>query len=347
MTDTEDRLLAETAMLVRPEVLTRLLRENFGTDDDVVITGRAQSGSSNVTAFVSFGSRELVVRRPPAGELLPTAHDMGREYAFISALHGSAVPVAEPVLQCTDPSLIGAPFYVMERVQGYVLHGGAPDDLHEPDNLRHLCVSAITTLSMLHAVDWTDLRLPGRPDGYLARQIKRWSSQLELTATAKRLDGIDRLTAWITSHVPPDVPATIVHGDYGLHNLLFHRDDHTVAAVMDWEMATLGDPMADLSWFLGGWVAPVDGQFGNPANYIVAWPGALSQDEMYAHYADLTGRDVSNLAFYQAFNAWKGIVILEGLYSTYLNGHAANDSVEAFAEVVPARIEGVLTDLKI
>jgi aminoglycoside phosphotransferase (APT) family kinase protein len=347
VTDVEDPLLAETSALVRPETLTKLLQEHFGTNDQVVITGRAQSGSSNVTAFITFGERRLVVRRPPAGDLLPTAHDMAREYKFLAALHGSVVPVARPILYRDDAGLIGAPFYVMERVEGYVLQQMIPDSLHDPENLRRLCVSAITTLAALHDLDRTGLDLPGRPDGYLQRQVARWSSQARLTPTATRLVGLDRLTEWVRSHIPEDVDATIVHGDYGLHNLLFGAGDNTVAAVMDWEMATLGDPLADLTWFLGGWVASPDGQSGNPANDVVSWPGALSQCEMYGLYTELTARKIANLDFYRAFNSWKGIVILEGLYSTYLNGHAANASVARFADTVPAQLQRTLTDLQI
>ncbi len=347
MTEVGDPLLAETSALVRPGPLTELLRRHFGTKDEVVITGRAQSGSSNVTAFIAFGDRQLVVRRPPAGSLLPTAHDVGREYRFIAALHGSAVPVARPILYCDDASIVGSQFYVMERVDGYVLQQRIPDSLRDPKNLTDLCTSAVTTLAVLHDVDWRGLDLPGRPDGYLHRQVARWSSQARLTPTANRLIGLDRLTEWVTSHIPDSLEATIVHGDYGLHNLLFREGDNTVAAVMDWEMATLGDPLADLTWFVGGWMASPDGESGNPANDVVAWPGALSQAEMYDLYSELTGRQISNLDFYRAFNSWKGIVILEGLYSTYLNGHAANASVARFAHTVPARLEQTLTDLKI
>jgi aminoglycoside phosphotransferase (APT) family kinase protein len=347
VTEVVDTLLAETSALVRPEVLTELLQKHFGTDDQVVVTGRAQSGSSNVTAFIAFGEKQLVVRRPPAGELLPTAHDVGREYRFLAALHGSPVPVARPILYCDDAGVIGSPFYVMERVDGYVLQQRIPDSLRDPANLTRLCTSAMTTLAVLHGVDWRGLDLPGRPDGYLQRQVARWSSQIRLTPTATRLVGLDRLTEWVTSHVPETFDATIVHGDFGLHNILFRDSDNTVAAVMDWEMATLGDPLADLTWWVGGWNPSPDGQSGNPANDVVAWPGALSQADMYKLYTELTGRPLSNLDFYRAFNSWKGIVILEGLYSTYLNGHAANSSVARFAHTVPAQLERTLNDLKI
>ena len=336
--------------LLQPAELEALLRRTLESDDHLVVEGRALSGSSNVTVFVSFGGRRLVVRRPPPGELLPTSHDMLREHAFLVALQGSAVPVATPVVAVEDPAVIGAPFYVMERVDGFVIQNDIPDELHAPETLRQLCEAAVDTLADLHAIDWRGLDLPGRPDGYLQRQLKRWTTQLSLTPSASRLDGIDRLTQWVQNNVPPDTETTIVHGDFGLHNLLFQLDGSggaRVGAVMDWEMATLGDPLADLSWFLGSWGGAGAGRSGNPANVVTDWPGALTHEEMFARYAERSGRLQAHADFYRAFSAWKGIVILEGLYSAFIDGNAANPSVARFREQVPTQLAQILAEFGI
>ena len=324
---------------VEREPLERFLRQALGGDGPLDIRGRALSGSSNITVFVRWAGEELVLRRPPTGELLPTAHDMMREAAFLEALAGSAVPIPRLRVKCEDATVLGAPFYVMDRVEGIVAQQGEPGRLREPAMLRASCENVVDVLAALHAVDWTGLGLPGRPQGYLVRQVARWSGQLALTESARRLRRLDEVTRWVTAHVPDQRETTIVHGDYGLHNLILDPEAPKVRAILDWEMATLGDPLADLVWFLQGWGVVKPPGVGNPANYLTTWPGAPTRREMIERYQATTGRSVENELFYRVFSTWKGIIVTEGLYSAYLRGNAANPAVARFEAEVPAQVD--------
>ena len=325
--------------LIAPERLEPFLKDALGGDGPLVVEGRSLSGNSNITAFIRFGDEQLVVRRPPPGDLLPSAHDMMREVRFLDVMAGTAVPAARVRASCEDPALLGAPFYVMERKHGRVLQDGEPAHLRDPAVLGRLCDEAIDVLAAIHAVEWRGRDLPGRAGGYLARQFKRWSGQQSLTPSAKRLVGLDQVTAWIGDNLPEDGETTIVHGDYGLHNMIVGADTPEVVAVLDWEMATLGDPLADLVWFLQGWGAA---DTGNPATYVTAWPGARSRDEMLARYARQTGRSLRNELFYRVFSTWKGIIVTEGLYSDHLGGRPSTPLVARFETQNPARVQVAL-----
>jgi aminoglycoside phosphotransferase (APT) family kinase protein len=326
--------------LLRPERLQRYLRQALGRDDDLVIEGRALSGSSNVTAFVRFGDERLVVRRPPAGDLLPTAHDMLREVSFLRAFAGSEVPVARVLASCEDADVIGAPFYAMDRVDGIVLQQEEADYLRDPEAMSRLSAALVDVLINIHALPWQGLNLPGRPTGYLQRQVERWTKQLALTPSATRLVGLDEVTSWVQANVPSQGETTVVHGDYGLHNLILDPRAPRIAAVLDWEMATLGDPLADVVWFLQDWGrVRKSGGVGNPANYVTHWPGAWTREQMLQRYADGTGRSLSDEHFYRVFSTWKGIIVTEGLYSAYLEGNAANPTVVRFETEVPSQVE--------
>ncbi|HEY2750234.1 phosphotransferase family protein [Phenylobacterium sp.] len=319
--------------------LEQFLRETLGVDDPLEIEGRALSGSSNITVFIRLGDVALVLRRPPPGELLPTAHDMMREAAFLKALAGTAVPVPQLIAKCEDRSVLGAPFYVMSRVDGIVVQQEPPENLRDPAALEAACGNVVDCLAALHSIEWSGLGLPGRPHGYLERQVARWQAQLALTPSASRLPRLEVVTAWVSAHVPEQRATTIVHGDYGLHNLILDRSEPRVRAVLDWEMATLGDPIADLIWFLQGWGVATEPGVGNPANYLTTWPGAPSRSAMMDRYQAQTGRAVENELFYRVFSTWKGIIVTEGLYDAFLKGEAANPAVARFETQVPAQVE--------
>lgn len=306
----------------------------------LAVTGFAASGSSNITAFLDADGRQWVLRRPPLGNLLPTSHDMIREYRFVHALRNSEVPVPPTVAVCTDESVIGAPFYVSERVPGSILQDVIPDGFQEPAEVARLAVVVIDTLAALHAVEWEGMDVPYRPGDYLQRQISRWLRQLELTPTASRLEGLDEVNDWIRAHQPEQAEHVIVHGDYGLHNMIIGAPPDTgINAVLDWEMATIGDPLADLAWFLSGWGrSQEDGGVKNPANVITTWPGAPSAAELLDRYERSSGRTIPNWLFYEAFSMWKGAIITEGLYSQFVEGTAANPAVIRFREEVPAQV---------
>jgi aminoglycoside phosphotransferase (APT) family kinase protein len=307
---------------------------------EVTVSGFAASGSSNITAFLEVDGQRWVLRRPPVGDLLPTSHDMIREYRFVRALAGSAVPVPPTVLACTDVGVLGAPFYIAGRVDGAVLQDQIPAGYADPDQVTILSHHVIDTLAALHQIHWQPLDLPYRPGDYLQRQISRWTRQAELTPTAARLEGLPAITSWIQARCPAQAEQVIVHGDYGLHNMIIGIPPQTrINAVLDWEMATIGDPLADLAWFLSGWGrSQADGGVKNPGNVITTWDGAPRAADLLDRYERASGRTVGDWTFYEAFTMWKGAIITEGLYSQFVGGTAANPAVIRFREEVPAQV---------
>ena len=339
------RSTAELEELLNLPALERFLAERLpGETTRLRIDGQPMGGVSNVTVFVTRGADERwVVRRPPAGRLLPTAHDVLREYRFLSALRGTGVPVAEPVLACEDTSIMGATFYLMKRVDGVVVNIHVPPEVDTPQERRRMSEAAVDALTVLHAVDWTNLGLPGKPEGYLDRQLKRWTSQLEATPTAKRLRGLDDVTTWVKANRPESGPPTIVHGDWGIHNMIFASTSPTsLLAITDWEMSTLGDPLADVGWMLRDWGIVPEKGIRNPAKDLTAQEGFLPVEEMVARYEEKSHRSLSELKFYVVFSMWKEVIITEGLYSGYLAGQTADPRVVAFEHETPETIDRIL-----
>ena len=276
----------------------------------VVVEGRASAGASNVTWFVRVGDVAAVLRHPPrTGGTLATAHDLGREARALRAFAGTPVPVPRLLACCEDDTVLGVPFVVTERRAGACLAEAAPAHL----DVASLADHAIDVLADLHAVDPTRFDMDVPRSSYLVRQIDRWHGQLQRTPTAGRLGDLGPVVAWLHDSRPIDEARTIVHGDYGFHNLLVTAS--RVEAVLDFELATLGDPVADLFSFLKSWgpaaFAP------NPANDLVALaPAARSRDELLARYAQATGRRVlQHRAFYDAFGLWRSIGIFEGIHA--------------------------------
>jgi aminoglycoside phosphotransferase (APT) family kinase protein len=295
------------------------------------VQGRLISGGrSNLTYEVSDGARTWVVRRPPLGHVLATAHDMGREYRVITALRDTDVPVPLTYALCTDPDVLGAPFYVMSKVDGVPYR--TADQLAEvgPIRARAIAEHMIGTLAVLHAVPPAEVGLAdfGRPEGFLARQVRRWKQQLDASRT-RPLAGIDELHALLAADPPDGSPPSIVHGDYRLDNVLVDADDK-VAAVVDWEMATLGDPLTDVGLLvvyqqmdrLG------DGPMASDA------PGYPSVPEVLDLYAARSGRDLSDLGFYIALASFKAAVILEGIHFRYVHGQTVGEGFERIGALV-------------
>lgn len=312
------------------------IRAELGVSHRISVVGRASGGSSNITLFVDAGAEQWVLRRPPLGDVLPTAHDVVREYRYIEAVHGTGVPVAEPIGVCTDAAVIGAPFSLLRRVSGVVMSDAASRCLADPASAATVTRSMIDVLARLHAVDWSAIGLEARPGDYLQRQVRRWTRQLELTSSASRLGTrLAEVTSWIHANVPESARQTIVHGDYTLNNVIVSPPpDATVAAVLDWEMATIGDPVTDLVWLVRGW-----GSDAQPSNWIASHPGALTPDEAIEAYEQASGTSVGDLHFYEAFCAWKGIAILEGLYAAWLAGTAPTARAAEFETAVPEAVE--------
>jgi len=298
-------------------------------------------GRSNLTfKVVDATGAEVVLRRPPTGHVLPTAHDMSREYRIVTALGPTPVPVARTLAFCDDAAVNGAPFYVMEFVNGHVLRDAptAEKELDEPAR-RRASESLVEVLADLHAVDVDSVGLGdlGRREGYLARQLQRWHGQFDHSQPegAERVTLVDSLFERLSANLPEQGTATVVHGDYRLDNTML-GDDGRVRAVLDWEICTLGDPLADVGLLMVYWSEPGDATTAlGTAPTIV--PGFLSRAELRSRYAELSGRDVSNLDYYIAFGYWKLACILQGVMFRYLGGAAGGDrtgGVELFASQV-------------
>jgi aminoglycoside phosphotransferase (APT) family kinase protein len=280
--------------------------------------------------------------------VLATAHDMGREYRVITALRDTSVPVPLTYALCTDPEVIGAPFYVMSRVDGIPYRTEEEITPLGPERTRAIAWRMIETLALLHAVQPAEVGLAdfGRPEGFLPRQVRRWKKQLD-ASRSRPVAGIDELHELLAANQPESTPATIVHGDYRLDNLLVGPDDK-IAAVVDWEMATLGDPLADLGLTLvywtedgeEGWLTPA----GSPAGTrgvtadATASPGFWTRAEFAAEYARLTGRDVSRIGYYVAFGYFKLAVVLEGIHARYQQGKTVGEGFEQEGFAVPLLI---------
>lgn len=298
-------------------------------------------GHSNLTLEVTDAAgRRLVLRRPPLKRVLSTAHDMGREHRIISALGPTDVPVPPTLGYCEDESVNGAPFYVMEHVEGAILHDrDRAEQALDPAGRRRAGESVVDVLARLHAVDPDAVGLGelGRKEDYVARQLRRWSKQYEQSKT-RELPEIEEVRDRLADAIPEQGPATIVHGDYKLGNFV-HAPDGEVVAVLDWEICTLGDPLADLGYLLVTWVddEAQDLRLGS-ASLAEGFPRS---DELVARYAEQSGRDVSEIDYYVAFSAWRLACILEGVYSRYMAGALGEPPAEAqaFADLVVAYVQ--------
>ena len=299
-------------------------------------------GRSNLTYTVtdSAGDR-FVLRRPPLGPLLPSAHDMGREHRIMTALAGSSVPVPPVVGLCTDEAVTGAPFYVMRFVDGLILRDPAVVEPVSEAVRWAAAESLVDVLADLHAVDPDDVGLGdlGRRDGYVERLLRRWRGQWE-KSKSREIPLVEEVADRLAARIPAAGPAGIVHGDYRLDNAIVAAEDGAVRAVLDWELCTLGDPLADLGQLLMYWTEP-DDEFSALYWAPTRAPGFPGRKEVTARYAARSGRDLSDLDFYVALAYWKGACILEGVYVRYASGQypATDDSWRSFESVVPQMAE--------
>jgi aminoglycoside phosphotransferase (APT) family kinase protein len=298
---------------------------------------RISGGHSNLTYGVrDAASGRWALRRPPLGKRLGSAHDMGREHRVVSALAPTPVPVAPVVGLCEDENVNGAPFYVMEFVEGPILRGLAEADAF-PDEADRRAIGerVVDTLVEIHAVDPDAAGLGelGRKEDYVARQLRRWQGQWEKSKT-RELPAIDAVHERLAARIPEQGPATIVHGDYRLDNMILAPSGE-VAAVVDWELCTLGDPLADVGLLMVYW--PEAGEelvaLGQPATLA---PGFPKREELKARYAERSGRDLSQLDFFVALGYWKLAIILEGVYARYAAGGygKVDPGIEEFARLV-------------
>jgi aminoglycoside phosphotransferase (APT) family kinase protein len=292
------------------------------------------SGHSNLTYLLRLGERELVLRRPPFGSKVKSAHDMGREYKVLSHLHPVYSPAPRPLIYCEDESVIGAKFYVMERIKGVILRSKKPAVLGlTPEIARGCCQSMIENLADLHALDYKAIGLDDLYKGsnYVERQVNGWASRYKGSQTDE-ISEIDQVIAWLKERIPADTGAVLVHNDYKFDNIVLDPDDIAkIIGVLDWEMATIGDPVADLGTSLGYWIEPNDDAMKVVQCFMTTEPGALTRMQLAEIYAARTGRDISNILFYYVLALMKLAVIVQQIYYRYKQGLTKD---ERFASMI-------------
>lgn len=330
--------------LVDPDKLYDYLKDRLpGSGPFDVI--RHVAGHSNETFFINRGEHRWVLRRPPAAVYLPTAHDVLREFRVLSALSDTSVRTPKVVLSCEDESVIGAPFYLMDRAEGAVIRDAIPKANDDPTNRRLIGEEIIRALVELHAVDFRQVGLEGfgKPQGYLERQIRRWSGQLELatsiTASKRPVPQMWEVRDWLATSIPVSAAPVIVHGDYKLDNVMFDPGAPTrLLAIFDWEMATLGDPLADLGWLLSFWKQADDPPetFEGDLPRVTQGAGFMTRAELIDLYSSLSGRDVGDLRWYVVAAIWKLACLLEGSYGRHLLGTTDDPFFARLGEGIPA-----------
>lgn len=290
-------------------------------------------GRSNLTFLVDdAGGHRYVLRRPPTGHLLPTAHDMAREHRIISAMGPAGVPVPPALGLCEDPEVNGAPFYVMGFVDGVIARNESQVRMHFDEDARHRAsLALIDTLADIHGADPDSIGLGdlGRKEGYIARQLKRWYANYKAANEARggeTLPAMDQMHDRLAAAIPDQGPAAVVHGDYRLDNCILSPDGSRVEAVLDWELCTLGDPLADLGQLLVYW--PEQGERSALGQASTAMSGFAKRSELVARYAERAGRDLPQLGFYVSFAYWKLAAILEGVYARYVGGAMGDDGFD-------------------
>jgi len=295
-----------------------------------------KGGQSNPTFFLSTPSRNYVMRRKPPGKLLPSAHAVDREFKVISALYPTGFPVARPYALCLDENVIGTWFYIMDHVDGRILWDATLPGMTREDR-RAIYTAKVRTLAALHNTDYAKVGLAdfGKTGSYFARQIDRWTKQYKLSETMT-IPEIDKLIDWLPKTIPPGETTGIVHGDYRLDNMILHKTEPRVAAVIDWELSTLGDPLGDFSYHLMNWVQPANGRSGL-SSLPLKELGIPTMEEYVSLYCEATGRPgLPNLDWYFAYNMFRLAGILQGIVGRVRDGTANSAVAVAQADrVVP------------
>jgi aminoglycoside phosphotransferase (APT) family kinase protein len=280
------------------------------------------SGYSNLTYLLQFGERELVLRRPPFGAKIKTAHDMAREYRILAGLINIYPKVPRPLLYCDDESIVGAPFYVMERVKGVILRAKPPAGINlSPELMRRLSESCIDNLVAIHRSDYVNAGLSdlGKPEGYVERQIRSWMQRYQ-NARTDDIPEIENVITWLNANMPAESGVALIHNDYKYDNLVLNPNDFSnIIAVLDWEMATIGDPLMDLGTTLAYWIEPDDPpemqMFG-----LTALPGNLNRAQLVERYSEARGLEISPFVFYYVYGLFKIAVIGQQIYHRYKQG---------------------------
>src|SRR5712692_717674 len=328
------------------EALDGYVRSRLPRAEGPLEVAQFPGGHSNLTYLLRYGAQEFVLRRPPLGPVAPKAHDMGREYRVLNALWPVFPPAPRPYLFCDDSSVIGAPFFVMERRRGIVIRRELPPQWAQDIAMRRILSETIVDVMVqLHAVDWQAVGLGdlGRPEGFMARQVKGWAERWE-RAKDREVPAIEELAAWLAQRVPAPPDATLVHRDLKLDNtMLDPADPSRVVAVFDWEMATTGDPLSDMGTLLCYWAEEGD-PYARQESVVqlTALPGFYTRDELIDRYARRSGRDVSHIAFYEVFALYKTAVVVQQIYIRWKRGQTKDPRFGAMAPRVEALAQAAL-----
>ncbi|MFL6277708.1 MAG: phosphotransferase family protein [Blastocatellia bacterium] len=308
--------------------------------DQPIAIEQFPGGHSNLTYLIRMGGGEFVLRRPPFGPVAPTAHDMPREYRLLAAIHPLFDLAPQPYLLCEDASIIGVPFYLMERRRGLVVRREMPPTVEDSLALRRQISEAmIDALAALHAVDIYSSGLVqlGKPVGFVTRQVRGWAERWQRSKTSE-VPELERVVGWLADRMPPEPdpdrgrPATLVHNDFKLDNVMLDaREPWRIIAILDWEMCTVGDPLIDLGIALCYWAQKEDPEARRESiSPVTTEPGWLTREDLAARYAEKTGRDVSGIAFYEVFALFKVAVVLQQIYYRYVKGQTHDERFKDF-----------------
>ncbi len=332
------------------EKLQAFLRDRLPEVQGPLSIEQFPAGHSNLTYCIGIGDAQFVLRRPPFGSKVKSAHDMGREYRVLSKLHKVYGPAPEPLVYCDDPDVIGAPFYLMQRIEGVILRKDLPPGLDiAPELARAMSESFIDNLASLHALDYNEIGLAdlGKPNGYAQRQVTGWTKRYAGSRTDEIAE-VDSVAKWLGENIPPEGTASLIHNDYKFDNVVLAGDDLTnIVGVLDWEMSTLGDSLMDLGTAISYWIDPDD-----PDDLqLIRWgpttlPGCLNRRQLVDHYAQQTGRDTSNMVFYLAFAFFKTAVIAQQIYYRYHQGLTKDQRFAFFIEATKIMMRAALRTIE-
>src|SRR5271163_4351187 len=323
--------------------LEAFLYRHFAGQSGTLEIRQYPSGHSNLTYALRLGGRELVLRRPPFGSKVKSAHDMSREFRVLAKLHAVYAPAPEVLVYCDDEAVLGAPFYVMQPIHGVILRKYLPPDLgFTPGRIRQLNESFIDNLIRLHRVDYAAAGLSdlGKPEGYLARQVKGWTERYHGSKTHDYAE-VEKISGWMQQHMPATHSVSLVHNDYKFDNVVLDsRDLAKIAGVLDWEMCTIGDSLTDLGTTVGYWVDPSDpDELKKHLADVTTHPGSLTRSEVVHHYAKKTGCDASQMVFYLVFARFKLAVIIQQIFYRYHQGLTKDVRFAAMPERIHALLQ--------
>jgi aminoglycoside phosphotransferase (APT) family kinase protein len=330
--------------------LESFLRTRFPECSGTLSVEQFRSGHSNLTYLIHLGERDFVLRRSPFGSKVKTAHDMGREYRVLSQLHRAFPAAPQALLYCDDAAVLGAPYYLMEPIRGAILHRDPPPGLSfPPAAVRRLSEAFIEKLAELHCLDPASIGLAdlGKPEGYVERQVRGWIERYKAAKTDETQE-FERVARWLNERMPSAGSAALIHNDYKYDNLVLDPNDITrIIGVLDWEMSTLGEPLADLGTALAYWIDPEDpGELQKIRWAPTSYPGSMKRAELAEYYAKITGRDVSEMVFYLALGQFKVAVIVQQIYLRYHQGLTHDARFAPLADVAKILLRASLRTIE-